>query len=77
VRFKNATLGYTIPAKGKLSRINNARLYVSANNFLTLTKYSGYDPEVNTAGQNNLNLGVDNIGYPIAKSLIAGLQITF
>ncbi len=77
IRFKNATLGYTVPTKGKLSWLNNARLYVSANNFITLTKYSGYDPEVNTAGQNNLNLGVDNIGYPIAKSLIAGLQITF
>ena len=77
IRFKNATLGYTVPTKGKLSWLNNARLYVSANNFLTFTKYSGYDPEVNTAGQNNLNLGVDNIGYPIAKSLIAGLQITF
>jgi len=77
VRFKNATLGYTVPSKGKFSWLNNARLYVSANNFLTFTKYSGYDPEVNTAGQNNLNLGVDNIGYPIAKSFIAGLQITF
>ncbi|GAB2556865.1 SusC/RagA family TonB-linked outer membrane protein [Spirosoma aerophilum] len=77
VRFKNATLGYTFPAVGKVSWLKNSRIYVSANNFITITKYSGYDPEVNTAGQNNLNLGVDNIGYPVAKSFIAGLQLTF
>jgi TonB-dependent starch-binding outer membrane protein SusC len=77
IRFKNATLGYTFPATGKLSWLKNSRVYVSGNNFITLTKYSGYDPEVNTAGQSNLNLGVDNIGYPLAKSFIAGLQLTF
>lgn len=77
VRFKNVTLGYTLPAIGKLNWLKNSRIYVSANNFVTITKYSGYDPEVNTAGQNNLNLGVDNIGYPVAKSFIAGLQLTF
>lgn len=79
VRFKNVTLGYTIPAllSNKLTFLRNARVYLSANNFVTLTKYSGYDPEVNTAGQNNLQLGVDNIGYPVAKSYLAGLQLTF
>lgn len=77
VRFKNATLGYTVPAVGKVSWLKNSRIYVSTNNFVTITKYTGYDPEVNTAGQNNLNLGVDNIGYPVAKSFIAGLQLTF
>ncbi|MBN8824887.1 MULTISPECIES: TonB-dependent receptor [unclassified Spirosoma] len=77
VRFKNATLGYTFPQIGKINWLRNSRVYVSANNFVTITKYTGYDPEVNTAGQNNLNLGVDNIGYPVAKSFIAGLQLTF
>ncbi|MCX6216713.1 TonB-dependent receptor [Spirosoma sp.] len=77
VRFKNITLGYTIPAVGKLAWLANSRVYVSANNFATLTRYSGYDPEVNTAGQNNLNLGVDNIGFPVSKSFIAGLQLNF
>jgi TonB-dependent starch-binding outer membrane protein SusC len=77
VRFKNITFGYALPAIGKLAWLANSRVYVSANNFATLTNYSGYDPEVNTAGQNNLNLGVDNIGYPVAKSFIAGLQLNF
>lgn len=77
IRFKNATLGYTLPTIGKLSWLANSRIYVSVNNFITVTKYSGYDPEVNTAGQSNLSLGVDNIGYPVAKSFIAGLQLNF
>lgn len=77
IRFKNITLGYTLPATGKLAWLANSRVYVSANNFATLTNYSGYDPEVNTAGQNNLNLGVDNIGFPVPKSFIAGLQLNF
>ena len=77
VRFKNITLGYTLPTSGKLAWLAGSRVYVSANNFATLTTYSGFDPEVNTAGQNNLNLGVDNIGFPVAKSFIAGLQLNF
>ncbi len=57
--------------------IQSVRVYVSAQNYLTFTNYSGYDPEVNTAGQNNLNLGVDNSGYPGSKSYLVGLQLTF
>ena len=77
VRFKNFTIGYTLPSIGKKAFLANSRIYLSANNFVTITKYSGYDPEVNTSGQNNLNLGVDNIGNPIAKSFLAGMQINF
>lgn len=79
VRFKNITLGYSLPAAaaGKINWLKGARIYVSGNNLITFTKYSGYDPEVNTAGQNNLNLGVDNSGYPGAKSYLVGLQVTF
>lgn len=77
VRFKNLTIGYTVPGFGKRGLLANSRIYISGNNLLTLTKYSGYDPEVNTSGQNNLNLGVDNIGYPVARSFITGVQLNF
>lgn len=77
IRFKNLTLGYTVPSIGKNAILANSRIYVSVNNFITITNYSGYDPEVNTVGQNNLNLGVDNIGYPVARSIIAGVQLNF
>ncbi|WP_300600918.1 TonB-dependent receptor [Niabella sp.] len=72
VRFKNITLGYTLPLKKGLS---NMRVYVSANNLFTITKYSGYDPEVNSFGNSNTQIGIDNLVYPSAKSFIAGIQV--
>ncbi|GAB4034392.1 SusC/RagA family TonB-linked outer membrane protein [Spirosoma gilvum] len=73
VRLKNISLGYTLP---KIKGISQIRVYVSANNALTLTKYSGYDPEVNNFG-NATTQFIDNGTYPIARSYLSGLQITF
>ncbi|WP_086543788.1 SusC/RagA family TonB-linked outer membrane protein [Algoriphagus antarcticus] len=74
VRLKNITLGYSIlDIKG----IQKLRFYVSGNNLLTITDYTGFDPEVNTFGGSNVAIGVDNLVYPIAKSFIGGIQITF
>jgi TonB-dependent starch-binding outer membrane protein SusC len=54
------------------------RIYAAANNLYTITKYWGFDPEVNTSGQSDVtNFGIDNGGFPVAKSLILGLQVTF
>ncbi len=74
VRVRNVTLGYNIP-KNKV--LKNARIYLSANNLFTFTKYKGYDPEVNTFGGSNTLIGVDNLVYPNSKSFIAGVQVTF
>lgn len=74
VRLKNITLGFTLP---KIKGINNARIYVSGNNLLTLTKYTGFDPEVNSYGNSNTIMGVDNLVYPVAKSWLGGVQVTF
>ena len=85
VRFKNVTLGYTIPSK--ISFLSSLRLYVVAENLLTLTKYSGWDPEVDTKGyevttrgnvQNaNAGAGLDFNSYPSMKSFTIGLNVTF
>lgn len=72
IRFKNITLGYTIPVKKVFS---NLRVYLSANNLFTITNYSGYDPEVNSFGNSNTQIGIDNLVYPAAKSFIAGIQV--
>ncbi|UHG93983.1 SusC/RagA family TonB-linked outer membrane protein [Spirosoma oryzicola] len=72
VRLKNVSLGYTFP---KIKGINQIRIYVSANNALTLTNYTGFDPEVNNFG-NATTQFVDNGTYPIARSFLGGLQIT-
>ncbi|GEO03584.1 SusC/RagA family TonB-linked outer membrane protein [Adhaeribacter aerolatus] len=73
-RCKNLTLGYTFPS---YKFISNTRLYVSANNLFTLTDYSGFDPEVNSFGNSNTLIGIDNLVYPAARSFIGGIQLTF
>lgn len=76
LRAKNLTLGYSLPktliSKAKLT---NVRLYASAQNAFTLTKYKGYDPEV--GGDGITNRGVDRANYPITRKIIFGLQIGF
>jgi hypothetical protein len=50
---------------------------VSAQNYWTLTNYTGYDPEASQAGQALINRGVDNGVYPNYKSIQGGVQLTF
>lgn len=77
LRIKNITLGYTLPQTW-LSHvgINRARIYFSTQNPFTFTKYSGYNPEVNMKG-NSLTPGIDYGTYPLSKSFIFGLNLTF
>ena len=76
LRLRNITLGYNLKKHTlKSLGLNSARIYVSCNNFLTLTKYTGYDPEVNSG--NPLMSGVDRISYPRSKSVIFGVNISF
>ncbi|PWJ59176.1 TonB-linked SusC/RagA family outer membrane protein [Dyadobacter jejuensis] len=74
LRCKNLMLGYTIPNLKSISRL---RVYVSANNLFTFTKYTGFDPGVNTHAGSNTTIGIDNLVYPQAKSILGGLQLTF
>jgi TonB-linked SusC/RagA family outer membrane protein len=73
LRCKNVTLSYTLPT---IKGLSAARIYFSGNNLFTLTKYTGFDPEVNTFGNSNTLIGVDNLVYPVAKSYLIGVQIT-
>ncbi len=74
LRCRNVTLGYTLP---QIKHISRARIYISANNLFTITKYSGFDPEVNTFAGSNTTIGIDNLVYPSARSFIGGFQLTF
>lgn len=70
LRLKNVQLGYNLPAtllKDKF--ISSLRVYLSANNLLTFTKYTGYDPEVGS--------GVDYGNYPQARTFLLGLNVNF
>jgi hypothetical protein len=77
LRLKTLSLGYTFDKKLlKKVKISNARVYISGQNLFTLTKYSGYDPEVsirNTALTPNLDFSA----YPRAASVNAGLNLSF
>lgn len=70
VRLKNVTLGYTLPENilGTLQ----PRIYLTGQNLLTLTDYSGMDPEVGLSN-NGLDLGM----YPVARTYMVGIDISF
>lgn len=78
LRARNITLSYTLlSALSQRMKLRNLKVYLSGQNLLTFTNYSGFDPEVSRFGQNNLAQGIDQGPYPSAKSYIAGLNITF
>lgn len=78
LRLKNITLGYTLPLSlSHKIKIKNLRVYVAAQNLLTWTNYTGFDPEVNRNGQDALNSGFDYGGYPGTKTITGGLSVTF
>lgn len=76
---RNVNLGYNFPAKllNGTGFIKNARVYVSGQNLLLFTEYSGGNPEINTNGSNSLAPGVDYTGYPIPRTVTIGANITF
>lgn len=76
VRLRDVTLGYTFPSRFANSiKLSNIRVYISAQNFLTFTNYTGYDPEVSWSSA-SIN-GWDRGNYPSSKSFIAGLRVEF
>jgi hypothetical protein len=77
LRLKNLTVGYTLPSryahKLKMSKI---RAYVSGSNLFCLTRYSGYDPEVNS-NSSPLMPGIDANSYPKNTACVIGLELKF
>lgn len=75
LRLKNIELGYTLPASlTKRAFINRLRVYVSAENLFTFTKYHGFDPEISSGGT---SLGVDYGVYPQARVWRVGFNLEF
>ncbi len=76
LRFKTVQIGYTLPANllGKIG-ITHIRIFVNANNLLTISPYTGYDPSY--TGDGLLNRGVDQALYPLARTITAGAMINF
>ncbi|MRX70083.1 TonB-linked outer membrane protein, SusC/RagA family [Flavobacterium resistens] len=76
-RLKNVTLGYTLSGDTFDNHFTNIRFYLSAQNLVTITKYSGLDPEIARVDANANSAGIDIGRYPQPKSIIFGLDVTF
>lgn len=77
LRLKTLSLGYNVDPKfSKKIKVNRTRIYLSADNLITWTKYSGYDPEVSVRNS-GITPGLDYFAYPRAYSVNAGLTINF
>lgn len=77
LRLKNISLGYNLPVSKWAvgSWLKGVKVYVSAQNILTITSYSGCDPEVNSWG--GVNAGLDYLTYPNVKSVTFGAKVQF
>ena len=79
-RLNNVALGYNFnPGKLGLNRwISALRLSVTAQNLFVITKYKGFDPEVNVDKSLNgvPSLGIDYIGYPSARTIVVGINFS-
>jgi hypothetical protein len=71
-RIHNLQLGYTFPSLN-VKGIKNLRIYVGAQNVATFTKYSGFNPEVQSDSQQYQ--GVDRGQYPVPRSYNAGISL--
>ena len=77
MRINNITLGYMLPGiVTNRVKINSARVYVSANNPFLMTDYVGFNPDI-SRNNNPLTPGVSNYDYPMQKSLVFGVNLTF
>ncbi|WP_375417075.1 SusC/RagA family TonB-linked outer membrane protein [uncultured Hymenobacter sp.] len=88
-RLRTITLGYNLPGTlVKKGYLQSVRVYVQALNLLTITKYGGWDPEVNadylsstgaqgsvTATQGNINQGIDFYSAPQPRTLTFGINV--
>jgi len=83
LRLRNITIGYTLPQSAINSLgthvFNKIRIYIAAQNLFTLTKYSGYDPEISTQSGGNyiFTRGIDDGQLPQPRTLLGGVQFIF
>jgi len=78
VRLKNLVVGYRLPASlARRVGYRTARVYVQAQNLVTLTQYSGFDPEVSANGQSSIARGADFYTLPQPRTITVGFNVAF
>ncbi|PKA97479.1 TonB-linked SusC/RagA family outer membrane protein [Flavobacteriaceae bacterium MAR_2009_75] len=78
LRVKTINLSYNLPIDNLgLQWFRSAQLYIAADNLITVTNYSGFDPEVDLYASSNVSFGVDNGAYPSSRSFRIGMKLGF
>lgn len=81
LRLNNATLGYNLSPKliGLDNVMDNIRLSITGQNLFVITKYSGYDPEINTGTSvgDIQSFGIDYFSYPRSRTIVFGVNAAF
>lgn len=78
VRLKALTISYDVfRGNTKLKNAPKLSVYLTGQNLLTFTKYTGFDPEVNAYGNSAVEMGIDYGTYPQAVTIMAGLNLEF
>ncbi|MBK8564575.1 MAG: TonB-dependent receptor [Saprospiraceae bacterium] len=78
IRLKAVTLSYNVNPKSlERLKVQKMSVYVTGQNLLTFTNYSGFDPEVNAFGRSAVEQGIDYGTYPQARTLTAGVNVEF
>jgi hypothetical protein len=76
IRLSNVQLSYQLPRQWLTTvRMKSLMVYTSLQNWITITDYSGYDPEMHSGGNSNLNIGYDRHNYPSLKSITFGVKV--
>lgn len=78
MRLKNMTVAYNLPSSivGKAG-MSRAKVYLTGQNLITLTKYTGLDPELNTGASQQLVQGIELYAFPQARTVTGGVTLTF
>jgi hypothetical protein len=76
IRLKGVTLSYSLPER-TMKYVNRLKIFISGNNLFTITKYTGYDPEVSSRGDNSLTPGIDLGSIPQFRTISAGINVGF
>ncbi len=79
LRLAQVTLGYTFPKKWMQKvHVQNLRIYFTGNNLATITGYSGYNPDASSANSDVIcTPGYDSSTYPLSRSFVLGINLTF
>ena len=76
LRMKSLMLSYNLKGLGPKKVFKDAEIFVSGTNLFLLTKYNGFDPEVNSGGQSSTIVAVDNGNYPNSRTITFGLNFS-